>query len=74
MTADNAMVPAAPSNATTVGAVVAKAALFGFAGWAGENIFFGPRYSAVFQGHKAPFLPVYAAGSPLLRTYRTSRS
>jgi uncharacterized membrane protein len=62
MAADNAMVPAAPSNATTVGAVVAKAALFGFAGWAGENIFFGPRYSAVFQGHKAPFLPVYAAG------------
>jgi uncharacterized membrane protein len=47
---------------TTVEAVVAKAALFGVAGWAGENILYGPRYSPVFQGHKIPFLPVYAAG------------
>lgn len=47
---------------TTVEAVVAKAALFGVAGWAGENILYGPRYSPVFQGHKVPFLPVYAAG------------
>ena len=52
---------AAPA-ATTVEAVVAKAALFGVAGWAGENILFGPRYSSVFQGHKVPLLPVYAAG------------
>lgn len=47
---------------TTVEAVVAKAALFGVAGWVGENILFGPRYSPVFQGHKVPLLPVYAAG------------
>jgi len=47
---------------TTVGAVVAKAALFGSAGWAGENLLYGPRYSPVFQGHKVPLLPVYAAG------------
>ena len=47
---------------TTTEAVVAKAGLFGIAGWAGENVLFGPRYSPVFQGHKVPFLPVYAAG------------
>jgi uncharacterized membrane protein len=47
---------------TTVEAVLAKAALFGLGGWAGENILYGPRYSPVFQGHKVPFLPVYAAG------------
>ena len=52
---------AAPAT-TTVEAVVAKAALFGVAGWAGENILYGPRYSPVFQGHKVPLLPVYAAG------------
>ena len=52
---------AAPAT-TTVEAVVAKAALFGVAGWAGENILHGPRYSPVFQGHKVPLLPVYAAG------------
>ena len=52
---------AAPAT-TTVEAVVAKAALFGVAGWAGENILHGSRYSAMFQGHKVPFLPVYAAG------------
>lgn len=52
----------AASAKTTVEAVVAKAALFGLAGWAGENILYGPRYSPVFQGHKVPFLPVYAAG------------
>lgn len=51
-----------PSAATTVPAVVGKAALFGVVGWAGENVLFGPRYSPVFQGHKVPFLPVYAAG------------
>ena len=47
---------------TTVEAVVAKAALFGVVGWAGENLLYGPRYSPVFQGHKVPLLPVYAAG------------
>ncbi len=52
----------AASASTTVEAVVAKAALFGAAGWAAENILYGPRYSSVFQGHKVPFLPVYAAG------------
>ena len=52
----------AASATTSVEAVVAKAALFGVAGWAGENLFYGPRYSPVFQGHKVPFLPVYAAG------------
>ena len=50
------------SATTTVEAVVAKAAIFGVAGWAGENILHGPRYSAMFQGHEVPFLPVYAAG------------
>ena len=59
----NALPAPMPSyNGTTVEAVVAKAGLFGVAGWAGENIMFGPRYSPVFQGHKVPFLPVYAAG------------
>ncbi len=53
--------PADPKN-TTVEAVVAKAALFGTAGWAAENLLFGPRYSALFHGRKVPFLPVYAAG------------
>ena len=52
----------AASAKTTVEAVVAKAALFGVAGWAGENILYGPRYSPVFQSHRVPFLPVYAAG------------
>ena len=52
----------AMSATTTVEAVVAKAALFGVAGWAGENILYGPRFSPVFQGHKIPLLPVYAAG------------
>ena len=47
---------------TTIEAVLAKSALFGVAGWAGENALYGSRYSAVFQGHRVPFLPVYAAG------------
>jgi uncharacterized membrane protein len=47
---------------TTPEAVVGKTALFGVAGWAAENVLFGPRYSAVFQGHRVPFLPIYAAG------------
>lgn len=53
---------------TTPGAVVAKTALFGVAGWAGENVLFGPRYSPVFQGHHVPFLPVYAAGGLAMLT------
>lgn len=52
---------AAPPT-TTPQAVVAKTALFGVAGWAAENALYGPRYSAVFQGHRVPFLPIYAAG------------
>jgi uncharacterized membrane protein len=47
---------------TTTEAVVAKAALFGVAGWTAENVLFGHRYSAMFKGHHVPFLPVYAAG------------
>ena len=47
---------------TTTEAVVVKTTLFGVAGWAGENVLFGPRYSPVFQGRHVPFLPVYAAG------------
>jgi len=47
---------------TTTEAVVAKSALFGVAGWAAENALFGHRYSAVFHGHRVPFLPAYAAG------------
>jgi uncharacterized membrane protein len=50
------------ARTTTTEAVVAKTALFGVAGWVGENALFGPRYSAVFQGRPIPFLPVYAAG------------
>ena len=34
----------------------------GFAGWAIENVLFGPRYSNAFRGHRVPFLPVYAVG------------
>jgi uncharacterized membrane protein len=38
-------------------------ALFGVAGWALENSLSDtPRYSQLFGGVKAPFLPVYAAG------------
>jgi uncharacterized membrane protein len=50
------------AKTTTPEAVVAKTAAFGVAGWIGENLLFGPRYSPVFQGHRVPFLPVYAAG------------
>jgi uncharacterized membrane protein len=47
---------------TTIPAVVAKGLVFGIVGWIGENMLFGPRYSPVFQGHRVPFLPVYAFG------------
>lgn len=53
---------------TTPEAVIAKTAMFGVAGWAGENVLFGPRYSPVFQGHRVPFLPVYAAGGLAMLT------
>ena len=52
----------AASATTTVEAVVAKAALFGVAGWAAENVLFGPFYSSVWQGRRVPFLPIYALG------------
>jgi uncharacterized membrane protein len=47
---------------TTTEKVVGKAALFGVAGWAAENLLFGQRYSAAFHGRHVPFLPAYAAG------------
>lgn len=47
---------------TTTEAVVVKAAAFGTVGWMAENLLFGPRYSALFNGRHVPFLPVYAAG------------
>jgi hypothetical protein len=53
---------AQPTGKTTIPAVLAKAALFGVAGWAAENALYGPRYSAMWQGRKIPFLPIYAAG------------
>lgn len=56
------------SPCTTPGAVIAKTALFGVAGWAGENVLFGPRYSQMFQGRHVPFLPVYAAGGLAMLT------
>jgi len=50
-------------STTTVPAVIAKTALFGFAGWAAENIAADePRYSSMFAGRHVPFLPIYAAG------------
>jgi uncharacterized membrane protein len=46
-----------------VGDLLARATLFGIAGWVAENALCNEdRYSSVFQGHKVPFLPVYAAG------------
>lgn len=52
----------AAKKTTTVPEVVAKAALFGFGGWAAENALYGKRFSAVFGEHRLPFLPIYAAG------------
>ena len=42
---------------------LALAPMFGIAGWAAENVFFGPRFSGAFGKHHVPFLPVYALGS-----------
>lgn len=49
-----------------VGEIVSKTALFGIAGWVLENGLCGDRYSAMFQGSKVPFLPVYAANGVAL--------
>ncbi len=55
-----ASTPAAPLTFTEL---VGGAAVFGLGGWALENVLSEkPRYSALFQGVKVPFLPVYAAG------------
>lgn len=42
--------------------IMTKVALFGVGGWVVENALCGDRYSALFKGHKVPFLPIYAAG------------
>jgi hypothetical protein len=42
--------------------VAARALLYGGGGWAIENLCFGPRYSALWQGEKIPILPIYAIG------------
>jgi uncharacterized membrane protein len=39
-----------------------KTVAFGVGGWALENALYGPRYSAVWNRAKIPFLPVYAIG------------
>jgi uncharacterized membrane protein len=45
-----------------VGDVIAKATLFGIAGWVVENALCSQdRYSSLFKGFKVPFLPIYAA-------------
>lgn len=44
-----------------VGDIIAKAGLFGVGGWVLENALCGDHFSALFRGHKVPFLPVYAA-------------
>lgn len=51
------------SKKTSAGEIIAKVAMFGVAGWVAENAMCDTdRYSALFRGHKVPFLPVYAAG------------
>jgi uncharacterized membrane protein len=50
-----------------VGDLIARATLFGIAGWVVENALCDQdRYSALFQGHKVPILPVYAANGVAL--------
>jgi uncharacterized membrane protein len=50
-----------------VGDLIARATLFGIAGWVVENALGnGDRYSSLFQGHKVPILPVYAANGVAL--------
>jgi uncharacterized membrane protein len=52
----------------SAGDIMAKAAMFGVAGWVAENAICGDRYSALFRGHKVPFLPTYAAGGLAITT------
>jgi len=48
---------------SNVGEIIAKATAFGVAGWVAENALGDhDRYSALFRGHRVPFLPVYAVG------------
>lgn len=50
-------------STSTFTELLGGSALFGVAGWAMENALSEtPRYSALFGGHKIPFLPVYAGG------------
>jgi uncharacterized membrane protein len=50
-----------------IGDIIARATMFGIAGWVVENALCPEdRYSAVFRGHKVPFLPVYAAGGVVM--------
>ena len=52
-----------------MGDLLAKATMFGVAGWVAENALCDhDRYSALFRGHKVPFLPVYAAGGLTVTT------
>jgi len=44
--------------------------LFGVGGWTLENVFFGPRFSTVFDGVQIPFLPVYAFGGMTIMATR----
>jgi len=52
---------------SSVGDIIAKATAFGVAGWVAENALSDhDRYSAIFRGHRVPFLPVYAAGGVVM--------
>jgi uncharacterized membrane protein len=51
-------------------AFAGKTALYGVGGWAIENMFYGPRFSAWFSRAPIPFLPVYAAGGAALMLTR----
>lgn len=52
---------------SNVGDIIAKATMFGVAGWVAENALCDrDRYSALFRGAKVPFLPVYAAGGVVM--------
>jgi uncharacterized membrane protein len=53
---------------TSAGDIIAKVTMFGVAGWVAENALCGDRYSAIFRGHKVPFLPIYAAGGLAVTT------
>lgn len=50
------------SKSLSLPSIAGKSAAFGIGGWAAENLLFGPRYSAIFQGAHVPFLPIYAIG------------